>query len=94
MLKLLVEGRRNREIGELLAISSKTVEKHRASLMKKVGVDTAFGLAALAPRHGLIESASMEATAPPDADTGDGRTATRAPCRPRLPNERAPSCSR
>ena len=76
-LKLLVEGRRNREIGELLAISSKTVEKHRASLMKKLGVDNASGLAALALRHGLIEAASLEAAPPPDTDAGDGHAADR-----------------
>ena len=67
-LKLLVEGRRNREIGDLLAISPKTVEKHRASLIKKLGVDSASGLAALALRYGLIEAASLEAAPPPDTD--------------------------
>lgn len=60
VLKLLVEGRRNREIGDLLAISTKTVEKHRASLMKKLGTNSAAALAGLALRYGLIETADAE----------------------------------
>lgn len=38
VLNLLVSGRSNREISEVLGISSKTVEKHRGSLMGKVQV--------------------------------------------------------
>ena len=40
VLDLVVAGRTNREIGETLAISVKTVEAHRASLMEKLGVDS------------------------------------------------------
>ena len=84
-LKLLVEGRRNREIGDLLAISPKTVEKHRASLIKKLGVDSATGLATLAMRCGLIEAASLEAALPPDTDTGEGQAADRGAIMPPAP---------
>ena len=36
VLKLIAEGYRNRQIADLLGISVKTVERHRANLMKKL----------------------------------------------------------
>ena len=44
VLDLVVAGRTNREIGEALAISMKTVEAHRAKVMEKLGVDSVAGL--------------------------------------------------
>ena len=38
ILKLLVEGKSSREIGELLYISLRTVQNHRANIMKKLKV--------------------------------------------------------
>ena len=38
MLKLIAEGRRNREIAKYLFISVKTVEKHRSNLMHKTNL--------------------------------------------------------
>jgi DNA-binding NarL/FixJ family response regulator len=38
VLKLLVEGKSSREIGELLFISLRTVQNHRANIMKKLKV--------------------------------------------------------
>jgi DNA-binding CsgD family transcriptional regulator len=35
---LLVEGKSSREIGELLYISLRTVQNHRANIMKKLKV--------------------------------------------------------
>jgi RNA polymerase sigma factor (sigma-70 family) len=40
VMDLVVAGRTNREIGEQLAISVKTVEAHRARLMEKLEVDS------------------------------------------------------
>jgi two-component system response regulator TtrR len=40
VMDLVVAGRTNREIGEQLEISVKTVEAHRARLMEKLGVDS------------------------------------------------------
>jgi two-component system response regulator TtrR len=40
VMDLVVSGRTNREIGERLEISVKTVEAHRARLMEKLGVDS------------------------------------------------------
>ena len=54
VLKLVAEGYRSREIGELLCISEKTVEKHRANLMRKLSVKTASALTAFAIEKGLV----------------------------------------
>jgi DNA-binding NarL/FixJ family response regulator len=35
---LVADGMRNREIGETLHISTKTVEKHRSNIIKKLGL--------------------------------------------------------
>ncbi len=54
VLKLVAEGYRSREIGEFLCISEKTVEKHRANLMRKLGIKSASGLTAFAVEKGLV----------------------------------------
>ncbi len=54
VLKLVAEGYRSREIGEFLCISEKTVEKHRANLMRKLGINSATGLTAFAIEQGLV----------------------------------------
>jgi DNA-binding NarL/FixJ family response regulator len=54
VLKLIAEGCRNREVGDLLCISEKTVEKHRANLMRKLGLRNAQTLTAYAIEKGLI----------------------------------------
>lgn len=54
VLKLIAEGYRNREIGDYLCISPKTVEKHRASLMAKLGLHSISALTAYAFERGLV----------------------------------------
>lgn len=54
VLKLIAEGYRNRAIGEFLCISEKTVEKHRANLMRKLGINNATALTAFAIQNGLV----------------------------------------
>ncbi|MCC5868750.1 MAG: response regulator transcription factor [Gammaproteobacteria bacterium] len=54
ILQLLCEGRTNREIGELLHLSVKTVESHRAQLMEKLDIRDLPGLVKYAIRVGLI----------------------------------------
>lgn len=44
VLGLIVEGRRNREIAQSLGISIKTVEFHRAHIMRKTGAASAVEL--------------------------------------------------
>ena len=54
VLKLVAEGRRNKDIAACLSLSVKTVEKHRDSLMKKLDVHNASELTAFAIRNGLV----------------------------------------
>ena len=54
VLKLVVEGHTNRAIADLLFISVKTVEKHRASLMAKLNLHNPQALTAYALEKGLI----------------------------------------
>jgi len=54
VLQLISEGHTNNDIAELLTISVKTVEKHRANLMAKLEVNDLPGLMRAAIRHGLI----------------------------------------
>ncbi|MEU6844837.1 response regulator transcription factor [Streptomyces sp. NPDC046716] len=55
VLKLVAEGHSSKEIAELLYISVKTVERHRANLMQKLGLRDRLALARYAIRVGLIE---------------------------------------
>jgi DNA-binding NarL/FixJ family response regulator len=55
ILRLIAEGRTNRTTAEFLSVSPKTVEKHRASLMHKLGLRNAAELTLVALELGLIE---------------------------------------
>jgi DNA-binding NarL/FixJ family response regulator len=54
ILKMVGEGYKNREIADFLCISTKTVEKHRSNIMRKLDIHTASGLTALAIEKGLV----------------------------------------
>jgi two-component system response regulator NreC len=54
MLKLVVEGYKTRQIAELLNITAKTVEGHKTSLMKKLGIHSNLDLVKYALRRGII----------------------------------------
>lgn len=54
VLKLVAEGRHNRDIAEYLSLSEKTVEKHRSSLMKKLSLHSTAQITAYAIHNGLI----------------------------------------
>ena len=54
ILQLIVEGHTNRSVAEILNISIKTVEKHRASLMKKLEVRGITDLIVVALKHQLV----------------------------------------
>ena len=54
VLKLIAEGYRNKEIADLLVISPKTVEKHRANLMIKLNFHNVSELTAYAIEKGLV----------------------------------------
>lgn len=55
ILQLITEEHTSGEIGRILFISEKTVEKHRANIMEKLGVRNLAGLVRLAIKYGLID---------------------------------------
>ncbi len=55
VLKLIVQGYTNRQIGEELSISVRTAESHRANLCGKLGLHSRVELVRYARQHGLIE---------------------------------------
>lgn len=55
ILQLIAEGNSTREIAELLGVSIKTVEAHRANLMERLDIRDVPGLVRLAIRTRLIE---------------------------------------
>jgi DNA-binding NarL/FixJ family response regulator len=55
VLRLIAEGFSAKEIATDLHISTKTVEAHRTSLMRKLGARKATELVRYAVRHGLID---------------------------------------
>ena len=55
VLKLIAEAHTNRSIGELLHLAEKTVESHRANLLRKLGMRDRVELVRYAIRRGLIE---------------------------------------
>lgn len=55
ILQMLAEGRSNKEIAESLFLSIKTIETHRANIMKKLGLRTIADLVLYAVRNHLIE---------------------------------------
>ena len=55
IIKLIAEGHKNREVADTLFISVKTVEKHRANLMRKLNLHNAVELTVFAVKKGLVE---------------------------------------
>ncbi len=55
VLKLIAEAHTNREISGLLGLSAKTVEHHRASILRKLGMRDRVELVRYAIRRGLTE---------------------------------------
>ena len=55
VVKLVAEAHTNDEIAELLHISKKTVERHRANVLEKLGMRDRVELTRYAIRRGLVE---------------------------------------
>jgi DNA-binding NarL/FixJ family response regulator len=55
VLKLIAEGHSSGEIASLLVISAKTVQRHRANILQKLGMRDRVQLTRYAIRQGLIE---------------------------------------
>jgi DNA-binding NarL/FixJ family response regulator len=55
IVKLIAEGNTSREIAAMLVISEKTVERHRANILDKLGLRDRVDLTRYAIRSGLVE---------------------------------------
>jgi DNA-binding NarL/FixJ family response regulator len=55
IVKLIAEGHSSKEIADLLVISDKTVERHRANVLEKLGMRDRVDLTRYAIRRGLVE---------------------------------------
>jgi DNA-binding NarL/FixJ family response regulator len=55
IVQLLAEGRSNKEVASSLTISIKTVETHRASIMRKLGLESLSDLVRYAIRNKIVE---------------------------------------
>ncbi len=54
ILKLIADGFSNKEIGEQLFISHRTVDTHRTNLMKKLNINNIAGLISFAIKNGIV----------------------------------------
>ena len=55
VLRLVAQGHTNRQVAEMLHLSVRTVESHRANLMDKLGLSSPAQLVRYAIEHGLLE---------------------------------------
>ena len=65
VMKLVAEGRTNREVGLYLNLSPKTIEKYRASLMRKLDISNLTALVFAAIEMGLITPLEKSLHNPP-----------------------------
>jgi len=56
VLRVLARGLSNREIGDVLVVSPRTVQHHLASVYDKIGVHSRAGAAVFASEHGLLSA--------------------------------------
>lgn len=56
IIKLVAESYTNRQIAETLVISEKTVDRHRANILEKLGMRDRVELTRYAIRNGLVEA--------------------------------------
>jgi DNA-binding NarL/FixJ family response regulator len=56
VVKLVAESYTNRQIAEALVISEKTVDRHRANILEKLGMRDRVELTRYAIRNGLVEA--------------------------------------
>jgi FixJ family two-component response regulator len=55
VLKLIIDGKSNKEIAYLLYRSERTIEFHRSNIMRKLGANNLVGLVKRAMMIGLVE---------------------------------------
>jgi DNA-binding NarL/FixJ family response regulator len=56
VVQLIAEGHSNKQIANVLSISVKTVESHRAAVMRKLNVSSAAALVRYAVRNKIVEA--------------------------------------
>lgn len=56
IVRLVAEGKSNKETAEALGISTRTTETHRASLMRKLGVSSTAEVVRYAIRNGIVKA--------------------------------------
>jgi DNA-binding CsgD family transcriptional regulator len=55
IVKLVAESKSNKEVANILQISVKTVESHRANIMEKLGLHSVTELVRYAIRNNIVE---------------------------------------
>ena len=56
VVKLIAEAHTNKQIAEILHLAEKTVESHRANVLRKLGMRDRVELVRYAIRRGLVEA--------------------------------------
>jgi DNA-binding CsgD family transcriptional regulator len=56
IVQLLAEGKHSKEVGQVLAISSKTVETHRSNILRKLHCHSVADLVRYAVRNHIVEA--------------------------------------
>lgn len=59
ILLQLAQGRSNKEVGEALDISVRTVETHRKNIKRKLGISSTAGLTRYALEHGVLQGTGV-----------------------------------
>ncbi len=59
ILLQLARGKSNREVGEELGISVRTVETHRKNIKRKLGISSTAGLTRYAMEHGVLQGTGV-----------------------------------
>lgn len=54
VLQMIAEGKTTKQIAHALGVSVKTIETHRAEIMRRLGIHDVAGLTLFAARHGLV----------------------------------------
>jgi DNA-binding NarL/FixJ family response regulator len=55
VVRLIAEGHTNKQVSDILSLSVKTIEAHRAAVMRKLNLSSTAGLVRYAIRHKLVE---------------------------------------
>ena len=59
IIRLLAEGKSNKEIAALLGIAVRTIETHRSKIMLKLGLHSLAELIHYAMRHKIVSMQSL-----------------------------------